>query len=160
MRPLIFSLYLYPINSRKRLQLYFWYNFFLCLSLSLLILAYSVFPLPFPLDLKFYYHFRRQAFEEKIEYPSSLDKKGHSALQVICEADFSPPLPVRGYGPVSVGAVRCLLCSPGLGGCVRGCEEPGTNCAPAGCPFSLVSQLCQRQSCGLGGKITSGDVWW
>ncbi|CAM9345009.1 unnamed protein product, partial [Bubo scandiacus] len=30
--------------------------------------------------LKFYYHFRRQPFEEKIEYPSSLDKKGHLVL--------------------------------------------------------------------------------
>lgn len=48
------------------------------------------FPLPFLLDLKFYYHFRRQAFEEKIEYPSSLDKKGHLVLTVICEAHFSP----------------------------------------------------------------------
>lgn len=96
MRLLIFSLYLYLINSCKGSNYIFWYNFFLCLSLSLLILAYSVFPLPFPLDLKFYYHFRRQAFEEKIEYPSSLDKKGHLVLTVICEADFPP---TRGRSP-------------------------------------------------------------
>lgn len=74
---------------------------------------YSVFPLPFPLDLKFYYHFRRQAFEEKIEYPSSLDKKGRSVLAVIGEADFSPPLLATGTSPASVGSTWGLLHTPG-----------------------------------------------
>lgn len=123
MRLLIFSLYLYLINSRTGSDYIFLVNFFLCLSLSLLILAYSVFPLPFPLDLKFYYHFRRQAFEEKIEYPSSLDKKGHLVLTVICEADFSPTprwvppslaLHARGRGRACAAGMWGKMSRPGL----------------------------------------------
>lgn len=97
------------------------------------------FPLPFPLDLKFYYHFRRQAFEEKIEYPSSLDKKGHLVRAVICEADSFPPpsLTTILTGGEDYGVLGGLLLEPlcfwgtpkrGYGDTGLGCGDTGVTC--------------------------------
>lgn len=107
------------------------------------------FPLPFPLDLKFYYHFRRQAFEEKIEYPSSLDKKGHLVRAVICEADFFPPPSLTtfltggvlwGTGGLLLGPLRFWgnpkvgLWGHGAGLCGGLRPDSGVGEPPVGCP--------------------------
>lgn len=94
------------------------------------------FPLPFPLDLKFYYHFRRQAFEEKIEYPSSLDKKGHLVRAVICEADSFPPpsLTTILTGGEDYGVLGGLLLEPLCfwGTPKRGYGDTGLGCGDTG----------------------------